>query len=160
MPQGGGDEGWALAKAVQCVTESEWIGAGLPEPEGQEQELKEGGAAKTGIPPSAGGGFGGRRHARKESLSVINLLPQEVRALTDFLREKEHLAAHGLFVNSAEQAFAAATEGPAGSRVPAPVRTIREALDRGLPVLILVPPRMAQRIPPRAMLRLCGRVCR
>jgi hypothetical protein len=71
---------------------------------------------------------------RKESISVVNLLPPEVRALTDFLREGDLLATPGLFVNSAEQAFAAATEAATTSRVPAPVRTIREALDRGLPV--------------------------
>lgn len=140
MLQWWGGERWTPTNAMQCSTESEWNGTGPPEPEGHKQESKDGGVTQNGTQSSAGGGFGGRRHARKESLSVINLLPQEVRALTDFLREKDHLATHGLFVNSAEQAFAAATEGPRGSRVPAPVRTIREALDRGLPVISLPPP--------------------
>lgn len=77
------------------------------------------------------------RHRRTESVSIVNLLPPEIRALTDFLREGSRLHTPGLFVNSAEQAFAAASEATSSSRVPAPVRTIREALDRGLPVRTL-----------------------
>ena len=57
-----------------------------------------------------------------------------LRALTDYLREQGRIATPCLFLRSAEAALADTTAGAAAvSAAQRAIRTIRQALDRGLP---------------------------